>query len=112
MSEPLDVHRVAAGIVPDGSFHLRGAVSVHAPVDRLFGKPDHFAAARRADGGHLERLFRAGPCRFYDLDHFRDHLAGAANDHRIADENVLAADFVHVVQRGALHRDAAHQHGV
>ena len=49
---------------------------------------------------------------FYHLENFRDHHAGLADDHGVADADVFAADFVLVVQRGAGNRRALHENGL
>ena len=43
----------------------------------------------------------------HDRDDLRDHITGALHDDGVADADVLALDLVLVVQRGALHDDAA-----
>ncbi len=43
-------------------------------------------------------------------DHFRDHVAGTAHDHRVADVHILAAYLVFVVQRGIADRGTADEH--
>jgi hypothetical protein len=45
-------------------------------------------------------------------DDLRDHVARALDDHEIALADVLAADVVLVVERGARHRHAPHVHGL
>ena len=65
------------------------------------------AAADRALVGELvgRRLRRAALQD--DADDLRDHVAGALDDDGVAVAHVLAGDFVLVVQRRALHDDAA-----
>ena len=67
---------------------------------------DDLVAADRAtvgdgvDGGAV----RVG---LHRLHHAGDHVAGALDEHPVADPDVLAANVVLVVQRGHLHRRAA-----
>jgi hypothetical protein len=57
---------------------------------------------------HLARVPRA-QIRHH-AHHFRDHVAGAAHHHRVADAHVLARQLVHVVQRHVADRNAADEH--
>ena len=45
-------------------------------------------------------------------DDLRNDVAGTLHPHGIANSNVLAADFVFIVQGGPTHRDAGDAHGV
>ena len=45
--------------------------------------------------------------RFEDAEDLRNDVAGALQFHRVADADVLAGDFVFVVQGGVLHEHAA-----
>ncbi len=47
-----------------------------------------------------------------DPDDLGDHVAGAADDHRVADLHVLAPHFVFVVQRRVGDGDAADEDGL
>ena len=46
----------------------------------------------------------------HDAHHLRNDLARFLDDDRVADANVLAADFAQIVQRGVLHRRAGDEH--
>src|SRR5207342_2487151 len=84
---------------------------------------DHFAfiafdcraavrALRRQRIGRMQRL-AALVERAPLLDHAHDlgnHVAGAADDDRVADAHVQPRDLVGVVQRGATDYDASHLH--
>ena len=68
------------------------------------------AAAGWADLRELVRLGALGPLVEVDAHHLRDHVAGAAHDHGVADADVLARDLVLVVQRRVRHHHAADRH--
>ena len=51
--------------------------------------------------------FVPGSCSPRGPDDLRDHVAGALDDHEVADADVLAADVVLVVEGRARDRDAA-----
>ena len=57
-----------------------------------------------------KRARRRGPLRRDDPHDLRNHVSGAAHDHRVADPDVLAAHLVLVVQRGVGHRHAADEY--
>jgi hypothetical protein len=57
--------------------------------------------------GNLVRLGIGRPAVEHDPDDLRDDVAGALDDHRIADPHVFAGDFVRVMQGGALHHHPA-----
>ena len=54
----------------------------------------------------------ARPALGHDLHDVRDHVAGALEEHRVADADVLPLDLIHVVERRVAHRDAADRHGL
>src|SRR5579871_397615 len=95
-------------------------------LDRLSGTDE---AARAAPGGfallaHGDAVaFRAAmrkveglaPARTLFLDDahdLRNDIAGALDDHRVADTDVLALDLVFIVQGRAANDDAAHRDGL
>ena len=47
----------------------------------------------------------------YHAHYFRNHIARAAHDDRIAHAHIFALRLAFVVQRGICHRYAAHEHG-
>ena len=65
-----------------------------------------FAAALGAFLGRRHRSQAARPLVEDDADDLRNDLARLLDDHRVADADVLAADFAQVVERGVLHRRA------
>ena len=94
-----------------GQIEPAGAAPHHVGASgRLVGLAHGVAAAGRADLGHLVGLGALGPLLEHDAHHLRDHVAGAADDHRVADADVLARDLVLVVQRGVGHDHAADRH--
>ncbi|MCY1395913.1 hypothetical protein D9M71_108690 [compost metagenome] len=67
-------------------------------------------AAHRAHAGHRNRTGVRRAALGHHLHHLRDHVAGAADDHRVADHQAQARHFVHVVQGGVGDRHASHLH--
>ncbi len=65
------------------------------------------AAARGAAVGELVGLCVVGPLLANDADDLRDDITGAAQDHEIADADILALDLVLVVEGGIRDDDAA-----
>ena len=117
LAQPLDVEGVARHEMLEALLGLRrtdqpaGAAPHHVgAAGLLVGLAHRLAAARRADLGHLVGLGALGPLVEHDAHHLRDHVAGAAHDHRVADADVLARDLVLVVQRGVGDDHAAHRH--
>ena len=81
-----------------------------AARDRLVGQAHDGRAAFRAARRHHERA-GAGRAPFDEhADHLRNHVAGAADDHGVADAHVLAPHLVLVVQRRIGDGDAADEH--
>ncbi len=73
------------------------------------------SAAEPQRGQTCGNSYGFAPCGRFAVDHFdnlRNDIAGALHDHRVADANVLAGDFVLVVQRGVRHDDAADGDGL
>ena len=64
----------------------------------------------RAVGRELERNRVGGPLVEHRAEDLRDHIAGALQDHGIADPDVLTGDLVGVVQGCVLDHHAAHRH--
>ena len=80
-------------------------------MQRLAASPSSrtiFAAADRAMLAACGTA--AGRALRLHAHHFRNHVAAALDQHRVADLHAQPLDFVFVVQRGARHRDAAHLH--
>ena len=75
-------------------------------------RPHERGPARGAGLRHLPLARVLRPFREDRPDDLRDHVAGAANDHRVALADVLPPDLVLVVQRRVRDRDAAHEHGL
>ena len=90
-------------------------MQIFAPPCDKFRIASNGAAAHRALAvnvlGETERRGAARPFRFDHLDHGRNHFAGFLDHNRVADSDVLALDFVFVVQCGAADSAAAHKHG-
>ena len=66
---------------------------------RAFGRQRNSARVRR-------------PTVRDDGNDLRNHVAGAAHDHGVADTHVLALDLVHVVQRCVADGDATDEDGL
>ena len=73
----------------------------------LAGRAHGVAATDRAGLGEDVGLRAGGALVRQDGDDLRNHIAGALDDHGVAGADVLAGDFVFVVQRGACHQHPA-----
>ena len=114
LAQPFDVEGIARDEMPEPLDRLRRAdkaagAAAHrvllagARIDLAHG----MAAADRADVRKLVGLGALRPLLQHDAEHLRDDIAGALDDHGVADAHVLARDLVLVVQRRVLHDDAA-----
>ena len=110
LPQMLDVHRPARAPVEQPLLQLGGARAVRAPPVRLplGAEGDTLAgrAPRRELPGH--RVGRAA-----GLDHLhdvRDDVAGALDQDRVADPDVLAADLVLVVEADVADHDPGELH--
>ncbi len=111
VAQALDVERAAAGEVQQRLLALRRADEPARAARDDFARQAHDGRpALRARGRHRERLRAGGPPVGHDADHLRDHVARAADDHRVADAQVAPADLVLVVERHVGHRRAADEH--
>ena len=111
LAEPLDVERAPAGEMEDRELALRGAeqAAAAAVIDAALLARDA-AAAHRAFARHAE-IRNVAVARTIDpADHFGDDIAGAPDDHRVADAHVLAPHLEQVVQRRVRDRRAADEH--
>src|SRR5205823_11626744 len=88
----------------------RRAETAGATRDRFVWKPIDRRATFRTLLGHHERTRVRRPLFEVNAHDFRYDVAGAAHGHRIADANVLAPDFVFIVQRRVRDSDAADEH--
>ena len=110
-AQALDVHRPARGEVDDRLLALRraGQLAAAAP-HRLAFLADDLRAADRALGRHLPRHGAVRAPFGHHADDLRDHVAGAAHDHRVAVAHVQPCHLVGVVQGGTGDGHAAHVH--
>jgi hypothetical protein len=110
LAETLDVEAIPRDEVFQPLDDLRAAdeSAGAAPVD--FALLAHRVAA--ADGASLRELILSQPARLVgnDPDDLRDNIAGALDDNRIADADVLAFDLVFVVQGRIRDDDPADRH--
>ncbi len=105
LADAVDVHHGRADEVQHRLLQPRRAVGVDAAAGRLAVLAHDVAAADRALLRHAERP--AARALLDDADHFRDHVAAALDEHRVADLDAEPLDLVFVVQRGAGDRNAA-----
>ncbi len=104
VAQALDVERTAPGDVEDPLAHLRGtepvvgAAAVLVALLLLHQRGATGGAVARSDPGR-EAL---GAQREHRAEDLGDHVAGLAQDDRVAGAHVLALDLVVVVQRGVL----------
>ncbi|MNQ75089.1 hypothetical protein D3C85_898690 [compost metagenome] len=94
-----------AGKTPDAAIHRAFAdrLAAFAALDQL--RALDMGTAHRTLLGNLywPGVFRT---TLHDhLHHLRNHVTGTADDHRVADHQAQARDFVHVMQCGVGHRD-------
>src|SRR5256884_3926577 len=89
-----------------------GAAAVHAPPVRFALGTEGDAATRGAARGKFEDLGAGGPLGGDDLDDVGDHLAGALDEDRVAEADVLPADLVPVVPAHGSGPDAGPLHGL
>ena len=100
----------------DGAFQLRGAGDVFTTPRNEF----RVARNRSAAGGafavdmleEIELFGVARPFLLHDSDNGGDDFAGLLDDDRVADADVLALDFLLVVERGAGDRRAGEEDGL
>lgn len=100
-AQVLDIHGVARSEVDKAVFHHRGTGGVHAPDIHFRFEANKRGAANRAVFGKPHRL-RIGRA-FFQLyfHHLGDDLAALLDDNRIARTDVLAGDFLLVMERGS-----------
>ncbi len=112
-AKAVEIHRPAPREMQQGLLALRGADQpARAPRDGLLGQPHYGRAAFGAYARHRERRRARRSLVQQDAHDFRDHVAGAADDDRVADVHVLAPHLVLVVQRGVGDGHAADEHWV
>ena len=107
-AQPFDVHGAARGKVDQRLLALRRAKEAGGAARHGFVLAAHDRrGADRAAFRHDE--FRREDRALFGqyAHHFGDHVARAADHHRVADAHVLAPHFVLIVQRGVGHRDAS-----
>ena len=117
LAQPLDVEGAAGhemaqvGELLERTGELPGAAAHHGLRTRSGGLLGQRRVQRaRAVGRECEGLGARRPLFQDHADDLRDHVAGALQDHRVADPDVLARDLVGVVQGGVDHHHAAHRH--
>ena len=84
------------------------AIRVDAPAGRLARLADNISAAHRTVLRHVERFAVDALCDH--PNHFRNHVATALDQHRIADLDAQTLDLILVVQGRARDRHAADHH--
>ena len=109
VAQPFDVHRVAAGEIAEPLLHLGRAFDVRAAdIDAAFVLDELRAAlgALRSERRTAAIPAILRPQMLFDADDVRNDFAGLLDHDRIAGPNVLALDFVGIVQTGAADRRA------
>ena len=109
-AQAFDVHGAAGAKEFQTLFELCRAGDADAAVSGFAFFPKDRRTAYRAVVRHDEAPLLAVALFRQDLHNVGNHVAGALDDDGVADADVFAFDFVHVVQRGALDRDAADGH--
>ena len=106
MSSPPRLDEVAQALVTCAGHCRFGQRSATSPSART--------VARAADRAAFRQSVRTvSPAAARDhLDDVRDHVAGALDEHAVADAHVEPVDLVLVVQGGVHHGDAADAHGL
>src|SRR3989454_746811 len=111
LAQALDIHGAARGEMQQGLLALRLAVQpAGAACCGLARHPHHRRGAHRAFLGHREALRRPARALALHADDFRNDIAGAAHDDRVADPDILAPELVLVVQGRVGDGGAAHEH--
>ena len=113
VAQALDVERAAAREVQQRLLALRRAERAR----RCSARPPRPGRRTIADPHSGQRVgianalrVRAAACSSSDAHDLGNHVAGAADDHRVADVHVLAPDLVLVVQRRVGDGHAADEH--
>src|SRR5262249_32129259 len=102
VAQPLDVHGVAAGKIPDPLLDLRRTFQIRTADVDTSGVLDQLRLALRTIRWKYESPWTARALGQLNADHVRNDLTGLLDDHHVAHADVLALDFVGVVQAGAL----------
>ena len=95
----------------EAAAELGGAGGVIAARDGFFGVAGEWTFARGALVGEGIFYGVVGPLTAIYLYDFGDHVAPFFDQHGVADANILAADFVRVVQAGPGDGRASQRHG-
>ena len=85
--------------------------SRRAACDRFALRPFDRRAAGRTPFRHRNAPRGLRPFRLDHFGHLRDHVAGAMHHDRVAQPQIEALDFVHVVQGRVRHRGAPDKDG-
>ena len=104
---------IARRLAKCSSACLRCAGQYRPPLQRCAASSSFFTTAEPHTGhfaGISKTAASAGRSSAPHRDDFRNHVAGAAHDDRVADAHVLAPQLALVVQRGVGHRHAADEH--
>ena len=112
LTQSFDVHGIARTEKLQAFLKLRGTGNADAAVRRLAFFADKQPSRKPDTLRHAKMFFLAGALFLDHFDDIRDDVAGALDDHRVADANVLTGDFIHVVQRSAFYHDAADRDGL
>ena len=97
-AESLDIHRRPTDVMVHPFLQLSGAGGIGAIAHGDPWLTMHRCAAGGAGVGHGERDFGASPSFFNDFDDLRNHVSRPLHHDGVADPNVLAGDFVFIVQ--------------
>ena len=110
VAQTFDVHCAARCKVAHAFVDLGGARGIGAARHRLVLGVVYVGAADWAAVRHRKAPLFAGSLAGHRPDHSRNDVAGARDQNDIADADIVALDVVDVMERGALHRDAADLH--
>jgi hypothetical protein len=108
VAHALDIEGIARHEMAQPFLHLRGAdqpagtAATASPSSRTALLPQIGQTSGKTYSRDVGR-----PLLQHDADHLGDHVAGALDDDRVADADILAADLVFVVQGRVRHDDAA-----
>ena len=95
----------------EAAAELGGTGGVVAARDGFFGVAGEWPSARGALVGEDIFYGVVGPLAGIYLYDFGDHVATLFDEHGVADANILAADFVRVVQAGPGDGRASQRYG-
>src|SRR5690606_11927940 len=111
VAQAFNIERTSSAEVPDRLLSQRRAHQGSAAAEQDVAGRLHLRAACRTFFGHVDVDQRYGSAGVSDhLDDLGNDVAGAADDHLVADVQTQPGDLGHVVQGGVADGDTAHKY--